>query len=71
MRQAGLFLLIMAGIFAIVGLILILLPSIPRLPGDIVIKRRNVTVFLPLGTSLLLSIVLTIILNLLLRIFKK
>ena len=71
MRQAGLFLLIMAGIFTIVGLILILLPSIPRLPGDIVIKRRNVTVFLPLGTSLLLSIVLTIILNLLLRIFKK
>ena len=71
MRQVGLFLLIMAGIFAIVGLMLMLIPSMPRLPGDIVVKRRNITIFLPLGTSLLLSIVLTIVLNLLIRLFKK
>jgi hypothetical protein len=41
-------------------------PSIPligRLPGDIRIERDNVRVFIPLGTMLLVSIVLTILFN--------
>ncbi len=37
------------------------------LPGDIVIRRGGLTVYLPLATGLLLSIVLTVLLNLLLR----
>lgn len=32
-----------------------------RLPGDLVWRRGNVTVFLPLGSMLLVSILLTII----------
>ena len=68
MRQIGLFLLVVAFFLALVGLLLIFLPQLPRLPGDIVIKKKNVTVFIPLGTSILLSLLLTIILNLL---FKK
>lgn len=35
-----------------------------RLPGDFVWKRRNVTVHLPIATSLLISVVLTVLLNL-------
>ena len=42
-------------------------PFLSRLPGDFVFRRGNLTVVLPLGTSLLLSVVLTLILNLLLR----
>ncbi len=38
-----------------------------RLPGDIVIERPNFTFHFPLGTSLFLSLVLTLLLNLLLR----
>ena len=33
-----------------------------RLPGDIVIEREHFRLYLPLGTSLLISVVLTVIL---------
>jgi hypothetical protein len=33
-----------------------------RLPGDIWIERENLTVVIPLGTSLLISVVLSVIL---------
>lgn len=33
-----------------------------RLPGDFVIERESFTVYLPLGTSILISVVLTTIL---------
>ena len=38
-----------------------------RLPGDIVWRRGNVTVYVPLGLMLLLSILLTLLLNLIFR----
>jgi len=39
-----------------------------RLPGDIVIRRENVTVFVPLATMVLVSVVLTIVLNVIVRL---
>ncbi len=64
-------LLIVGGIvLAVVGVILVLAPNIPflgRLPGDIRFDSGNVKVFAPLGTMLLISIILTILLNLLNR----
>ena len=41
------------------------LPS--RLPGDFVVRRGATTFFFPLATSLLLSVALTILLNVFLR----
>jgi hypothetical protein len=38
-----------------------------RLPGDVVVRRGPLTVVFPLATSLLLSLVVTILLNLWLR----
>jgi hypothetical protein len=38
-----------------------------RLPGDILVKRDNFTFYFPLGTSLVLSLVLSVILYLLTR----
>lgn len=38
--------------------------GIGRLPGDLVFRRRNVTVYLPIATSLVISIVLTVLINL-------
>jgi Protein of unknown function (DUF2905) len=40
---------------------------LPHLPGDLSFRLGSVRVFFPLATSLLLSVVLTIVLNLLLR----
>ena len=61
-------LLIIGGvILAVVGVVIVLAPNIPflgRLPGDIRIDNGNVKVFIPLGTMLLISLVLTLILNL-------
>ena len=42
-----------------------------RLPGDIRIETENMTCIFPLATSILLSVLLTVGLNLLLRLFKK
>ena len=44
---------------------------IGRLPGDIRIERGNLTCVIALGTSILLSVALTVILNLMARILKK
>jgi len=40
------------------------LPWFGRLPGDIVLRRGPVTFYLPLVTSLVVSVVVTILLNL-------
>ncbi len=52
------------------GLLLVLLGGIPgvgRLPGDILIRRDNVTIFIPLGTMVVVSVLLTLLLSLISR----
>ena len=62
------------GLAALGGLFLLLgrIPGLPlgHLPGDFSWESENVTVFFPIGTMLLISIVLTILVNLLLRLFR-
>jgi len=64
-------LLIVAGALLLgVGLFFTLggrVPFLGRLPGDISFRSGNVQVFVPLVTCLLLSVVLTLVLNLLFR----
>ena len=60
-------LLIVAGlIFLVGGAVLVLLgrSGIPlgRLPGDILYRGKNTTIYIPLATSLLLSVLLAIVL---------
>ena len=58
-------LLIMFGlILAAVGGLLLLVGRVPyigRLPGDIYIQRKNFTLYFPLVSSILLSIILTLL----------
>jgi hypothetical protein len=42
-----------------------------RLPGDIVIRRGNGTVYIPITTSILVSVVLSILINLIMRIANR
>ena len=56
------FLVLWAGIF--VGLKLL---GVGHLPGDIVVKKKNFTFYFPLGTSFLISLILTVLLNFLIR----
>ena len=63
--------LVVVGVVIVVfGLVLITggrIPIIGHLPGDIVIQRDNVTIFIPLGTMLVVSVVASLILGLLNR----
>jgi hypothetical protein len=69
MTGLGRVFLVFAVVIAGVGLLLIAAGKglIPRLPGDITIERRNFRFYFPLGTSILLSVVLTLLLNVFFR----
>jgi hypothetical protein len=60
----GLVLLIAGGLLLLLGRTGF---PIGRLPGDISYRGRNVSVYFPLGTSILLSIVLSLVFYLLSR----
>lgn len=59
----GFILVLLGGIVLLAGKI----PGLGRLPGDILIQRRNVTFYFPIATSILISIVLSLIFWLLSR----
>lgn len=42
-----------------------------RLPGDIRIEREGFSFYFPLASSILVSVVLTILLNVIIRLLKK
>ena len=56
-----------------VGVVLVLAPKIPllgRLPGDLLFRKGGVTIFVPLVTMLLVSLALTVLVNLFARLFR-
>jgi ribose/xylose/arabinose/galactoside ABC-type transport system permease subunit len=57
------FLITLGIILVVAGLLWPLLQKsgLGRLPGDFVIERGNATIYIPLATSLLVSLVLTLI----------
>ena len=69
MGQIGRVLLTVGVVMVIAGGIAILLGKIGvgSLPGDLSFRRGNTRIFIPIGTSILISVVLTILLNLFLR----
>jgi len=66
MSELGKLLLFAGGFLAVIGLVLIFagrlhLP-LGRLPGDFTYRGKNTVIYFPLGTSLLLSILLSLLL---------
>ncbi len=55
-------LLVLGAIFLLLGRF-----GLDRLPGDLVFRRGDLTVYFPIGLMILLSVVGTILLNLFLR----
>jgi hypothetical protein len=65
MSEIGRVLIVLGVVIAVVGLVLVIFGRVPwvgRLPGDVHVQRGNWTFYFPLGTSILLSIVLTLVL---------
>ncbi len=72
-NELGRWLITVGGMLVLIGVILLVVGRVPglgRLPGDIVIEKKDFVFYAPLGTMLLLSIVLTVLLNLLIRLFR-
>jgi hypothetical protein len=70
MPDLGKLLIIVGGFIVVVGVVLALglrIPYLGKLPGDISVDRGNVHFYFPIVTGLLLSLVLTVVLNVFFR----
>jgi hypothetical protein len=66
-------LLIMGALIALTGagvLIFSRIPFLRRLPGDISFETDGFSFFLPVVTCILLSIILTVVINVAIRLFR-
>jgi len=67
MQDLGRLLIVLGAAATLIGLLLVLVPRLPwlgRLPGDILIRRGTFTFYFPLVTCVVVSVILTLILNL-------
>ena len=60
------------GLAALGGLVVLLgrVIDLGNLPGDLLYEGDNVRVYVPIATMIVLSVVLTLLLNLVLRLFR-
>jgi hypothetical protein len=66
-QELGRTLIVIGAVLLVVGCALVFADRIPflgRLPGDVVVRKKDFTFYFPIATGLLLSLILTIILNL-------
>ena len=69
----GRLLIVAGGLLLAGGVLLVLLGQIPffgRLPGDIAVERERFSFFFPLVSMLIVSLVLTVVVNIVLRFFR-
>lgn len=59
----GAFFLLIGGIFTLLSKF----PIFGHLPGDIIIKKNSWTFYFPLATSIIISLLLTLLLNIFFR----
>jgi hypothetical protein len=67
MQDVGKVLIVVGILIAVIGGALLLAGRIPwlgHLPGDVVVRRGPMTFYFPIVTSIIVSVILTLILNL-------
>jgi hypothetical protein len=63
--EFGKILIILGVVIIIMGVLFLFgdkIPFLGKLPGDIIIKKENYTIYIPIATSILISIILSLIL---------
>jgi len=63
-EHIGRFLIILGIVIVAIGGLLMLsgkIPYVGRLPGDIIIQKKNFTFYFPITTGIILSIILTLV----------
>ncbi len=71
LQGIGVMLIMLGALMALIGVLFYVggyLGFLGKLPGDIRIERGNFRIYFPIGTSILISIVLTLLLYLLSRL---
>lgn len=63
----GIFLALTGGILLLVGRV----PFLGHLPGDLFLRRPGFSLYFPLATSIVISLALTVILNVIFRLLGK
>ena len=74
LSDLGRLLLVVGGAIVLLGVVFLLAGRVPwlgRLPGDILIRRGNATIFIPIVTCLALSLLLTIVVNVVLLFLRR
>ncbi len=72
MSEAGRVLILFGIILILLGLLMTVFPKLLfRLPGDIHIEGENYSIYIPIATSILLSVILTLLLNLFLWFINR
>jgi hypothetical protein len=74
LSDPGKLLIVFGLVFVLVGVLLMLAGRVPwlgRLPGDLVIERDGFSCFVPIATMIVLSLLLTIVLNIVLHLFSR
>lgn len=69
MKKVGCFFIITGILFIIIGVLLTLKIRLGRLPGDIIIKKENFVIYIPITTMLIISCVISLILYLIDKFF--
>ena len=74
LSDLGRLLLVIGGAIVLLGAAVLLAGRVPwlgRLPGDILIRRGNSTIFIPIVTCLVVSLILTVIINVVLLLLRR
>ena len=63
----------LAAVLIVVGGLLILFGKIGflKLPGDVLLRRGNTSVFWPIATSIIVSVILTILINVVIWLWRR
>jgi hypothetical protein len=72
MNNLSNWLLLIGILLVLLGVVLKLIPGLKlfHLPGDIVVKKENITFYLPITTMLLLSLLLSLVIYIAGRLFR-
>jgi len=74
MKDVGMLLVVVGAVILVIGLVLVIAGRVPwlgHLPGDISVRGKSWSFSFPLVTCILVSIVLTVLLNIVLRLFRR
>jgi len=60
-------------VILVIGVVMLLWPKLPmlgKLPGDITIQKDGFRLFVPIATSIVISLVLTVVVNVVFRLLR-